>query len=78
VRCGGGDAPSSPPTRAVWSVQRCLEQLLTMSVGGGLMDVLGGAASPSFASDAYGRFERWCSSSLGPALPPSMFLDACV
>jgi hypothetical protein len=28
VRCGGGDAPSSPPTRAVWSV--------AMGVGGEL------------------------------------------
>jgi hypothetical protein len=35
-----------------------------VTTGGWLMDVLGGAASATVASDAYGRFERWCSSSL--------------
>jgi hypothetical protein len=38
---------------------RCLEHFVAMSAGGGLLDMLGGAASPLVASDTYGMFERW-------------------
>jgi hypothetical protein len=74
VGCGGGrrkrgssgDAPSFPSHigRQGWSrwtlaAGVCLEQLVTVSTGNWLMDVLGGVAPPPTPSDAHERFERW-------------------
>jgi hypothetical protein len=62
----GGDAPSFPfdvgrqvQSRWTSTAGGCLEQLVVVSNSDWLMDVLGGAASPSAPSDTHGRFERW-------------------
>jgi hypothetical protein len=71
VEAGGrggssGDAPSFPSHigRQGWSrwtlaAGVCLEQLVTVSTGDWLMDVLGRVAPPPTPSDAHERFERW-------------------